>query len=186
MAPLLLPAILKQLSERGSAAMKNDIVTYRTQYIKGKGKKKRAIDREIHVNPTSIAIAGGAAAVGLTAAAALAAIALFAGGMQASRETGTSRVYVLKMGANDPKNENRPTWTIYNARGLPVGRLKEWDGRGSAILSKAQLSQGWAAEDSVLVENTDGKIYTVKIRNDQKKHFALGSRPRFSITSKLF
>jgi hypothetical protein len=190
MAPLVpISAALRA----SSSAMKNDIAIYRTTKIKGTGRHKRKVEAEYHVNPESLVVAGTVAVVGVATAGAIAAIALFAAGMGASRESGISKIYVLKMNPVKAGSQigDPPSWTVYNSRGIPVNRLTQWDGRGSSILSKAQIAQGYQAEDTRLVDNTEGKIYTVKIKNDSKNHFALSSRPRFgssggSIIPKLF
>ncbi len=54
-------------SQVASSALTHDLYVKRWTSTKGKGKKKKVVDHELHINPVSIAILGGAATLGVAA-----------------------------------------------------------------------------------------------------------------------
>lgn len=72
----MLPAALMGAQERSTEAVKGDVYTRRWSTVQGKGKKKKVVEHELHVNPGSvglgaIGLAVGAGVAGLGAALAL-------------------------------------------------------------------------------------------------------------------
>jgi hypothetical protein len=184
MAPLIPIAIgAKAASGTGQAvarAMTNDIAVYHTSYIKGKGKKKHVVDREIHVNPVSVGV-GAAVVVGSVAAAALlTGIALFASGQMATREAGVTNTYTV-IQTSDEGSASK--YTVYNQSGVPVKRGVTWDAEhGDRILSDSQKAKGWHATEVKHVAQNPNK-YQVTVTNDTKKKFAIRDRSHNSLIS---
>ena len=179
MAPLIpISAALKGASSLG--ALNNDLAVYR--YSKGKGKKKK--DVEIHVNPVSIGVGLGAVAVAGAMAVGVGAIGLYAAGLGASREQGSTkgRTVVLITAAvpakTTPATARPARYAVRNERGVPI-RYISGTPTADNVLSPSDLSRGWTVKDFQKV----GDGYSFTAANDSKGHFSLYSRSRGGLIS---
>lgn len=156
------------------AALSNDIAVLRgTTKPRGKGKKKHGggVEYEVHVNPTSLAtgaaVAGGAVLVG--------AGALWLSGMSVGRQDGASDAYTIR-----PVSGKTGTWRVYTKRGAVFKTITKTGTEvptESDVLSANQIARGWVVDDFKKV----GDVYYAKLKNDRKRQFTIGKRPRFTI-----
>lgn len=173
MAPLIaLPVIEKLLAEKAGGiaanAIKNDIAVIRTTKIKGKGKHKKLVESELHVNPAAIGVGLvciGGVVLSLAAAAWLAGFGLDVG------KTGSKTRYV----ARDNGKTGNPAWRIYDKHGIPVRQSIDHYPTTDDILTKAQIIKGWTV--SSITPSQKG-LLLIEIANPNASHFALKQRSR--------
>jgi hypothetical protein len=171
MAPLI-PAMIAA-KQMNLGALNNDIAVYRSTKMKGKGKKKRKVETEYHVNPVSLTVGVAVGALGLAAAAAVGAVGLYAAGLGASREAGVTKTRTVRRVGNNNPDPSKQTWAIYNERGVPIGRFVGLPTPSNA-LTPNDLSRGWTVTRFVAHDD----YYIFDAQNAEKRHFALSERPR--------
>ena len=112
---MVAPIIAAEAAKRGidaGKALTGDIYTRRWTSVVGKGKKKRVVEHEAHLNTLSAVIL----AAGAATTAALAGAALWATGKSFKRAASTT---VVRRWVEDQK---KGTVTVYSRSGVPMAR----------------------------------------------------------------
>lgn len=179
MAPLI--PVAAALKSANLGALNNDLAVYRTHYTVGKGKKKKQIDREIHVNPVSLTVGATVAVVGVAAAVGLGAIGLYAAGMGAAVQSGVTKGRTVRQLSKGQSVQNRDgsytegwgRWAVCNERGVPIRYINDKP-TASNVLSPSDLSRGWTVER--FRDTSTG--YAFDAVHSSKKTLAITTRPR--------
>lgn len=174
MAAALIPMIAGKGKEETSKALTNDLAVLRgTTKPRGKGKKKKGggLEYEIHVNPAGV----GMGAVAIGGAVLVGATALWLSGMSVGRQSGAYKVVSVR----NVGSEEAPNWRVYSARGVPLKSLGA-EFMPNDVVSATESGKGWKVAPSSITKVNDN-LYTIGLINEDKNHFQIGQRPRFSI-----
>jgi hypothetical protein len=210
LAPLVISKGV-QARQDAAQAVKNDIAVIRTTRTSGKGKKKHTTDYEVHVNPVSLAVGGAVVVGGTAAALWLSGMGVSrqTGTMNAYTITryreGVAPVAaytdpavweMVKVYEGDPANDKwwwekrqvspevyheevkevKPVWVMRNMYGVPI-RYINHEPALEDVLTPNQIARGWSVEEFIF----RNEVYLIKIKNDRKRQFTIGQRPRFTI-----
>lgn len=178
MAAALIPMLAGKAKGSGgdlvSKALTNDLAVLRgTTKPRGKGKKKKGggLEYEIHVNPAGV----GMGAVAIGGAVLVGATALWLSGMSVGRQSGAYKVVSVR----DVGSDDKTNWKVYSSNGVPLKTLGP-EFMPDDVVSAGQSGKGWrVAPDSITKVNE--KLYTIGLINEDKNHFQIGQRPRFTI-----